>query len=182
MAVPSQQTLILALTVFLAANAAGAATDFSNMPVGCSWTVKYSNGNTWRETFKGRKGGKYITRTVDLGRKNALVNTKTFDAAGNLVERKWGDGKWERFTPYSCFDTVGSCTYTFSNADGAKSTIVNETRKVGKGFAVRARVKGGEVFPEERFRLGPFGLMQVNQAPNYSASIVSFKGCGLEGS
>ncbi len=171
-----------AVAATMTATVPAAAIDFAKMPVGCSWTVKYSNGNTWRETFKGRKGGKFVTQTVDPARKNALVNTKKFDAAGNLVERVWGDGKWERFKPFSCFDTVGTCAYTLTNADGAKSTIINETRKAKKGFAVRARVKGGEVFPEERFELGPFGLMISNRSPNYRSSVVSFQGYGLEGS
>lgn len=178
----SRWALLSALAILPIANPARAAIDFASMPVGCSWTVQYSNGNTWRETFKGRKGGRYVTQTVDLKRKNALVNTKKFDVAGNLVERVWGDGKWERFSPFSCFDTVGSCTYTFTNADGARSRIVNETRAAGKGFAVRARVKGGEAFPDETFQLGPFGLMVTNKSSNYSASIVSFKKCGLESS
>lgn len=167
--------------MLLLAGPSGAAIDFPSMPVGCSWITQYSNGNTWRETFKGQKGGKYITQTVDLEHENALVNSKKFDAAGNLVERVWGGGKWERFSPFSCFDTVGSCTYTFTNADGEKSTITNETRKAGKGFAVRARVKGGEAFPDETFQLGPFGLMVRNNSSNYSALIVSFNGCGQVG-
>lgn len=176
------RVLVLSLGSAIAASMAGAGTDFAHMPVGCSWTTEYSNGNVWRTTFKGRKDGYYLTRTVEAARKSVVVNTMLFDAAGNLVARDWGQGKWERFEPYSCFDVIGSCTYTYSNADGVRNVILNKTRKSADGYTVKARIKGGAAFPDERIEIGPFGLVVKSRASNYSAEIVSFQGCGDEAS
>ncbi len=176
------KTGIAALLVIAAtAGQAICGVEFDQMPVGCSWATKYTNGNFWRETYTGRKGGFFVTETVDA-KTGDFISRKKFNAAGLMVERVWDGKKWERFNPYSCFDVVGSCEYTYTNGDGAAQTIVNSARKSGKGYTVKARVKGGEKFPDEHFDLGPFGLMVSNRSANYSAATGGFKGCGLESS
>jgi hypothetical protein len=176
-----KSSLIAALIVAATAGQALSGVDFDHMPVGCSWATKYSNGNFWRETYKGRKGGVFVTETVDA-KTGKFVNRKKFDAAGRMIERVWESKKWERFSPYSCFDVPGSCEYTFTNADGAKQSIVNSAKKSGKGYTVKARSKGGEKYPDERFELGPFGLIVSNRSSNYSTATGAFKGCGLDNS
>lgn len=175
-------TYVAAAFVMLTASTAMAGIDFASMPVGCNWVTKYSNGNTWRETFKGRKGDHYVTQTLDTLHNNAVVSTKKFNMNGDMVERIWGDGRWERFEPFSCFGVTVTCSYTYSNADGDSLSIVNKTRKNGKGFLVKARVKGGEKYPDEVYEVGHFGLAVSNRSSNYAAATGAFRNCGLESS
>ena len=151
------------------------------MPVGCAWTTEYSNGNVWHETFVGMKDGTYRTEVRDGSAKGDLVSRKRFDATGRMVERVWANGKWERFRPYSCFDEVGTCTYTFTNADGVRTRIVNRTARNGEGYQVRAKPEGGPEYPPETFTLGPYGLMTSNRSTGYSARITAFAGCKADG-
>lgn len=148
--------------------------DFGTMPKGCSWTLRFSDGQVLTETYLGRKAGKHRTEVRDG---KSLVRKTTYDAEGRMIRKDWVDGNWETFTPYSCFDITGSCTYRYRNLSGADQKIASETVPKGKGFAVKAGPVGGQPYPDEYFETGSFGLMVKNKAANYSARLVELKNC-----
>ena len=154
-----------------------AETDFSAMPEGCSWTTRYSDGQVQTETYLGLKGGKHRTQVTSDG---AVVRKMTYDAKGRMVRKDWADGNWETFAPFSCFGTLGTCSYQYRNSDGADQKIASETVKKGKGFNVTAGPVDGAPYPDEYFEIGAFGLMTKNKASNYSARLTEMKDCGLE--
>ncbi len=170
---------ILTVGFLLAAQPVLADIAFEAMPIGCSWTVKYSDGQTNTETYLGVKSGKHKTRVTQANNPEKLVRHSYYDRKGRLVRKDWANGKWEQFSPFSCFDSQKSCAYTYSNADGAKQKITSETKASGKGFKVNAGPVGGSPYPDEYFELGQFGLMIKNKSSNYSARIISFKDCDL---
>ncbi|NBE06092.1 hypothetical protein [Paragemmobacter ruber] len=153
--------------------------DFRTMPVGCSWTVRYSNGNLWIHTFKGRKGGAYVTEVREDTTTGPLVSRIRYNKRGWMTERVWADGKWERFSPYSCFGELGKCSSTYTNADGVRLEMVNTTTKAGNTYTVEGRVKDGDVYPTEYFTLGPFNVTTMNKSSNYWAETKNFYNCGL---
>jgi hypothetical protein len=170
---------ILAVGFLLAAKPVLADIAFEAMPIGCSWTVKYSDGQINTETYLGVKSGKHKTKVTPANNPEKLIRHSYYDKEGRLVKKDWANGKWEQFSPFSCFDIQGLCTYTYSNADGVKQKISSETKVSGKGFKVSAGPVDGPPYPEEYFELGQFGLVTRNKSSNYSARIVSFKDCDL---
>ena len=154
-----------------------AQVDFKAMPKGCSWTTRYSDGQVQTETYLGRKGGKYKTQ-VFAGK--TLVRQMTYDAEGRMIRKDWADGNWETFSPYSCFSIEGNCTYRYRNSSGADQKIASETVAKGKGFHVEAGPVGGDLYPDEYFETGSFGLMVKNKASNYSARLIEMKNCDLD--
>jgi YD repeat-containing protein len=158
------------------ATSALAEIDFGSMPKGCSWTIKYSGGQVLTETYLGAKSGKHVTRVTEG---KSFVRQTTYDGEGRMVRKDWADGNWETFSPYSCFDAKGSCTYRYKNSDGASQKIASKTVASGEGFAVRAGPVGGERYPDEYFETGAFGLMTRNKASNYSARMTGMKNCGV---
>jgi YD repeat-containing protein len=153
---------------------AAAEIDFATMPKGCSWTTRYSDGQMLTETYLGRKGAKHRTE-VRAGK--ALVRKMTYDAKGRMLRKDWADGKWESFSPYSCFSEVGACTYRYQNADGADFKVASKTAARGKGFRVDAGPVGGQAYPDEYFEVGKFGLMTKNKGDGYSARLIELKNC-----
>lgn len=164
---------------FAVSTPALAETDFDSMPVGCSWTVKYSDGQVLTETYLGKVSGKHKTRVTLADDPAFVVRHSFFDVEGRMVRKEWAGGKWEKFTPYSCFDVKGSCTYRYTNADGADQKIASETVAKGKGFKVKAGPVDGEDYPDEYFETGEFGLMTKNKSSNYSARMISMTNCGI---
>jgi YD repeat-containing protein len=169
---------VVLLPVLLAlAGPALAAIDFEAMPKGCSWTTRYSDGQVLTETYLGRKGGKHKT---EVREGKALVRQTTYTAEGRMVRKDWANGKWETFSPYSCFAEAGSCTYRYRNADGADFKVASKTVGQGKGFRVKAGPVGGNAYPDEYFETGSFGIMVKNKASNYSAQLIEMKNCDLD--
>lgn len=165
------------LTMVLAGPAT-AQIDFGSMPKGCSWTTRYSDGQVLTETYLGRKGGKHKTE-VRAG--TDLVRTMTYDAKGLMLRKDWANGKWESFSPYSCFTEVGSCTYRYKNADGADVKVKSKTTAKGNGFRVKAGPVGGQPYPDEYFETGAFGVMTKNKSEGYSARLIEMKNCDAGG-
>lgn len=180
----SMKSVFLTLIIGMAACPQGAVAqiDFAHMPVGCSWTTRYSDGQVLTETFLGMKSGTYRTKATLAGNTRKLVRQSRFDKMGRLVRKDWANGKWEEFSPFSCFDTLGSCHYRYANADGIKQKINSKTTRKGKGFRVVAGPEGGPNYPDEYFEFGPFGLMTKNRTSNYSAKMIKLEGCGEAGS
>lgn len=170
----------LALAFATAPLTAGAGIDFGAMPVGCSWTTKYSDGQTVTETFLGKTKGKFKTEVTKAGNPGNVIRQSLYDANGRLVRKDWAGGKWESFTPYSCFAEAGDCTYRYRNADKADQKITSRTVAKGKGFVVKAGPIGGAAYPDEYFELGDYGLMTRNKADNYSAKLTKMENCGAE--
>jgi hypothetical protein len=180
----SMKSVFLTLIIGMAAcpQLAFAEIDFAHMPVGCSWTTRYSDGQVLTETFVGKKSGTYHTKVTKSGEPQNLVRQSYYDKKGRLVRKVWANGKWEKFAPFSCFDSVGSCTYKYSNADGVSQQIHSETTRKGKVFVVAAGPEDGKPYPDEYFELGAFGLMAKNSASNYSAKLIKLEGCDSTGS
>lgn len=101
----------------------------------------------------------------------------TYDAKGRMLRKDWADGKWESFSPYSCFTEVAACTYRYQNADGADFKVASKTLAKGKGFRVEAGPVGGQPYPDEYFEVGKFGLMTKNKGDGYSARLIEMKNC-----
>lgn len=169
------QFCVLAVAAFLTGPAL-TEIDFTSMSKGCSWTLRYSDGQVLTEIYLGRKGGKHKTQVM-AGK--TLVRKMTYDAEGRMVRKDWADGNWETFSPYSCFDVEGSCTYHYQNSSGADQKIASETVSKGKGFEVKAGPVGGAPYPNEYFETGSFGVMAKNKAANYSARLIGMKNCDL---
>ncbi|MBL9049714.1 MAG: hypothetical protein JNK19_06355 [Tabrizicola sp.] len=169
--------VLAGLLVLSLASPTLAQIDFAAMPKGCSWTTRYSDGQVLTETYLGRKGGKHKTKVTDG---KVLVRQTTYDAEGRMIRKDWADGNWESFSPYSCFDVVGTCTYRYRNSDGADQKIASKTVAQGKGFAVMAGPVGDNRYPDEYFETGSLGVMVKNKASNYSARLIEMKNCGLD--
>lgn len=162
--------------------AALADTEFESMPIGCSWSTKYSDGKTLIETFKGKVRGKYFTETVEKKTPNRLESRTTFDRKGRMIRKDWAGGHWEIFDPFSCYETMGTCSYLYKNGDGANFVIENKVKKQGNGFLVTAAPKGGNPYPEDYIELGRFNMMTVFKNANYSSKLLGFANCEAAGS
>jgi hypothetical protein len=170
---------ILAIAIFVSAAHAEIGIEFSKMPVGCSWITSYSNGNQWRETFKGKKKGFYTTETVELRNPSKIISRTRFNSEGLMVYKEWVGQGWDKFKPYSCFGASGSCKFQYTNADGTSVIIENKTTRKGKKYTVRSGVVDGDKYPDEMFELGQFNIMISNSASNYSSRIAGFENCNL---
>lgn len=166
------------LILSLATTIARARVAFDQMPAGCNWVTHYSNGNVWRDTFTGKQGRFYIVETTDAKNGAKHVKQTRYDLEGRMVYRDWGGGKWEKFKPFSCYDEMGTCTYRFSNADGANLKIVNTKTKSGEGYLIRAGVPGGETFNDDHVFYGPFNLSVRQWSKNFSDTTGDFRQCG----
>jgi len=170
---------VLALAIFALPASAEVGIEFSKMPVGCSWITVYSNGNQWRETFKGIKKGLYTTETVELRNPSKVISRTRFNSEGLMVYKEWVGQGWDQFNPYSCFGVSGNCKFQYTNADGISIEIENRTTRKGRKYTVRSGVVDGERYPDEEFELGPFNIMISNRASNYSARTEGFENCSL---
>ena len=170
---------LLATTLSLLSFAAHAegGIDFARMPKGCSWQTKLSDGTVQTQTYVGKVKGKHRVETVNA-KTGAAINRIDYSADGLMVRRRWSDGRWERFEPFSCFTVTGKCSYTYSNGAGTRTVIDSEvTAKAGK-FISAAKPRGGEAYPVEQFTIGPFGLMTSSRSDNFETRIIKFQGCG----
>lgn len=170
---------LLTLGLLSSAAPGTAEISFDAMPVGCSWTTRYSDGKTNTETYLGLQSGKHRTKVTEASDPEKIIRYSQFNRKGRLVRKDWQNGKWEEFSPFSCFDSKGSCTYVYTNADGFTQRIASETRATGKGFSVKAGPVGGAPYPDEYFEVGDFGLMTKNKSSNYSARLVNVNNCGI---
>ena len=170
-------SLVLGL---LAPAQAMAGIDFAAMPVGCSWTTKFSDGQSVTETFVGKAKGKYKTTVTQTGKAKALIRTVLYDKKGRMVRKDWADGNWETFTPYSCFSEPGNCTYRYKTSDGTSQKIASKTKKQGKGYLVKAGPVGGPVYNDDYFEVGAFGLMTKQKSENYASRLTAMENCKPE--
>ncbi|WP_282120318.1 hypothetical protein [Ruegeria atlantica] len=173
-----------ALLSFVAANAVIAKeVRFWDMPTGCSWTVEYSNGNTWVNTFDGQRSGKYIVTTKDKSGNKNRVKTTEYDKEGLMTQRTWANGKWEMFEPHSCFGVPGKCSYTYRNADGVVSQTTSKTTVVGPTrYRVKARSGDAGTYSVDTVTTTHFGLALSSRNKNFWAKITEFRNCGIAAS
>ncbi|MFC3182714.1 hypothetical protein [Cypionkella sinensis] len=168
---------LLSAVVICAAIPAQAGIDFAHMPVGCSWSMKYSDGRTLIETYVGKKSGSYRTEVADKRAPDKVISRTYFDKKGRMVRNDWAGGKWETFNPYSCFGIAGTCSSTYQNGDGAKFIIDNTTSAAGNGFKVVAAPRGGAPYPDDYFELGQFNIQTLSKNRNFSMKLVAFNNC-----
>ncbi|AZL59006.1 hypothetical protein EI545_09245 [Tabrizicola piscis] len=151
--------------------------DFSAMPVGCSWTTTFSDGQSVTETYLGQAKGKYKTTVTQAGNAKAVIRTMLYDKRGRMVRKDWADGNWETFTPYSCYSEPGNCTYRYKNSDGVSQKIASETQKQGKGYLVKAGPVGGKAYNDDYFEIGAFGLKTKQKSENYASRLTAMDNC-----
>lgn len=149
------------------------------MPKGCRWYTDYSSGEHFVSEFLGKKRGKYVVETREVGDNTALINRTEYNASGQMVARAWADGARETFTPFSCYSVPGACSCEHRRPDGTTVVIDSEVTKKGKGFSSKAAARGEAPYPDETFQLGPFRLLVVTRSPQYWSKIVRFEDCRL---
>ncbi|MDH5529273.1 MAG: hypothetical protein OEY05_04475 [Paracoccaceae bacterium] len=152
--------------------------DFANMPVGCRWERKLSNGQVWNEEFTGRKGSVYVVRATNAKKPSEFVSSTEFNLEGHRVKLTWANGSWSTFTPFSCFAVVGKCTYVYENSDKRRDEIRSVAKLRGNVLTTRSSV-GETNFGDEQTKLGPFRVWISNRSPNYWTKVTKFERCGL---
>lgn len=95
-----------------------------------------------------------------------------------MTQRTWATGKWETFKPFSCFEAVGSCSWTYDNTDGSRQVIDSKVVRPGESHLSRAAPEGGSRYLDETITFGPFGMLNSTKSENYSTKITKFENCG----
>ena len=96
-----------------------------------------------------------------------------------MIRKDWAGGKWETFKPFSCFNTLGTCSYSYKDGDGDAFIIDNTVTKQGKDFKVVAGPKGSTPYSDDYYQLGRFNLnLQItHKNGNYSDKLIGFSNC-----
>ncbi len=155
--------------------AAGEGIDFAAMPIGCRWHTALSDRPTEVSTYVGERSGFHVIEvTTGRGRPVATVfNTPD----GHYAQRVFPDGRWERFTPHTCFAVEGRCESTYERGDGLRVRQWSEGRRSGDGFVVRSGEVGGAAYAAEAYRLGPFNVIAESRNETYAARVTKFERC-----
>jgi hypothetical protein len=153
---------------------------FWEMPKGCSWTEKYSNGNEWVSTFVGKRNGAFRVVTRNKVGSRERISTTDYNESGLMTRRVWAGNKWESFEPHSCFGVVGKCNYTYRNADGEEFEISSKTSALGNSvFRVDASSSKTGKFPVDTVRTTHFGLQLSSENANFSSTMTELRSCNL---
>lgn len=152
---------------------------FDLMPKGCRIHGVYGDGRETVDEYMGVRRGMHVTRTFDGPKGRNLVRTTTYDANGFMVRKDWANGKWETFTPYSCFDRPGTCTYTYRNADGAEKTYRGKVSRRGDRITSQGGFEGEPPFPKSVVTTGPFNNGAGFTEGNTSFRVSRYEGCGV---
>jgi YD repeat-containing protein len=149
---------------------------FDVMPVGCEIHVKYGNGEVRVETYAGKKGKTFLTRSFSAGKQ---VSTTTYDAKGRMIRKDWAGGKWETFRPFSCFSIPGECRYKYRNGDGADKEYVGKVVKRGKGYVSSGGFKREPPFNDTVLTLGPFNNSASFREGDTTFKVIEYRNCGV---
>ena len=151
---------------------------FDIMPVGCRIHGAYSTGERIVSEYTGRRGGKHVIKTYDGPARTKLIRTTFYDKNGFMVRKDWAGGKWETFSPYSCFDVPGSCRYTYNNADGQTSVFVGKVTRKGKSVISTGGFEGEAPFPATRVTPGPYNAGESFNDGSVSFKVTKYENCG----
>lgn len=152
---------------------------FDSMPVGCRIHGSYSTGAQVVDEYIGIEGGRHVMRTYEGPAGNTLIRTTLYDANGFMVRKDWADGKWETFSPYSCFSEPGRCRYTYRNGDGQTKEFVGKVTRKGGAVISAGGFAGEAAFPKTRVTPGPFNAGESFSDGSVSFRVTSYENCGL---
>lgn len=171
----------LACTLALAAGTATADTGirFDEMPRGCRWHTQISGRGVETSTYQGPRGGRHVVGVTD--ERGRPLHTVYYSGDGHFAERRWPDGRWERFAPHSCFVVPGRCDSTYERGDGLRVRQWSDVRRSGDRLRVRAGEVGGPDYADETVRLGPLNVIVESRNASYSSRVTRFEGCGGAG-
>ncbi len=173
---------VLAAAAFCAATALAApmaqAVDFADMPVGCQWTFQYWNGMRLTHTYVGRVSGLYDVRTTVAGHPDRLVNNMWFNRSGDMVERASQNGKWEKFSPASCYTQVGHCEMLLTNARGVHRHIDSTTQRNGNHYDQYWHLRGRGHLHHVAYTEGRFGIIVKGMYRGKPVTVSRFRHCG----
>ncbi len=184
---PLRSTALLAATlaclIFSATDAQTrlAGISFDIMPVGCRIHGKYSSGEQTVDEYVGKKGSKHVVKTYSGSSGRNLVRTTTYNADGQMIRKDWAGGKWETFTPYSCFDTPGTCSYKYRNGDGQDSQFKGKVIRRGTKFVSIGGFIGESPFPDSVVTKGPFNNGDRFNDGSTSFAVTKYENCGSFG-
>lgn len=173
--------LVLGLTLIAAplhAQSALPGIQFDIMPKGCRIHGLYNSGKQIVDEYVGLQRGMHIVRTFEGPKGRKLIRTTTYDAQGFMVRKDWADGKWETFAPFSCFSRLGSCTYTYRNADGDEMTFRGKVSRRGDKIVSRGGFVGSAPFPPSVLTPGPFNSEAAFTEGDTSYRVTKYENCG----
>ncbi len=178
----SQRHLAFAVTFFALSTVAQAdplpGIRFDIMPVGCRMHGTYSTGEQVVDEYIGLDAGKHVIKTAAGPAGKKLIRTTDYDRNGFMIRKDWAGGKWETFSPYSCFDVPGTCRYTYQNADGQTSVFVGKVTRKGKSLVSTGGFQGEPPFPAARVTPGPFNNGESFSDGSVSFKITKYENCG----
>jgi hypothetical protein len=154
---------------------------FDKMPVGCKIRGVYSSGEKIVEEYNGLSGGLHVMTTHEDRPGRKLIRTTFYNSDGWMVQKRWATGQWETFTPYSCFQQVGTCKYVLKNIDGVRKTFKGKVTASGSDLVSSGGFVGEAPFPDTRVRLGPFNVQTFFDDGSLSYKATKFVGCDLAG-
>lgn len=143
---------VLALCLSAAVAAAEIGVAFGEVPVGCRWRTEFSDRPAEKSTYAGPSRGGNLVEVTDT-RGGALFSA-FYTGDGHYAGRQFHDGRWEGFSPHSCFAVPGRCQSTHERGDGTSVRQGSQVRRQGAGYAVRAGEVGGAAHADETFRPG----------------------------
>jgi hypothetical protein len=95
-----------------------------------------------------------------------------------MTRKDWAGGKWESFTPFSCFDVPGQCSYLFRNANGARKTFKGLVSLVQGKIVSTGGFTGEAPFPQATVTPGPFNLGEAYSDGRMSFRVTRYEACG----
>ncbi|MFN3972503.1 MAG: hypothetical protein ACK4L4_14195 [Gemmobacter sp.] len=159
---------------------------FDLMPVGCLIHTRYNSGDERIEVYVGKKGKTHVTKSyAGPARATTLtgvINTITYDAQGRMIRKDWAGGKWETFSPFSCFSIPGDCRYRYRNADGQDLTYIGRVVPRGDGYVSSGGFSGQAPFNDNTFTFGPFNDIATFREGSTTFKVIRYENCGRAGS
>ena len=155
--------------------------DFPAMRQGCQWTIQFPDGRKWTDTYSGRTTFGYEIVTTVYGKPKQIVKATYFNAEGMMTRRRFPNGSWQAFTPYSCYDVGRTCQFTYTNAAGKTERTVAQTVKQGSDYTISYSTLGQVgVDPKrvETVRFGPYGIEVSANGYATHFQVSGFQNCG----
>lgn len=151
---------------------------FDRMPKGCRIHGVLGDGSRIIEEYAGRRGKTHVVLGYGGPDGRALVRTTTYDANGYMIRKDWPDGRWETFTPYSCFTRPGDCAFVYRNDAGKVETAEGAVTLRGAQIISRGGPKGGPVGSRTVTTLGPFGTIASTRSRDVDFRVTGYENCG----
>lgn len=151
---------------------------FDLMPVGCRIHGVFADGSRIIEEYAGKRGTTHVVRGYRGPGGRKLVRTTTYDAEGYMIRKDWPDGRWETFTPFSCFTRPGDCAFTFRNDDGKVEIAEGTVTRRGDQIISRGGPKGKPQTSRTVTTLGPFGVIATTRSRDLDFRVTGYESCG----